>query len=208
MGRDRLRAVLGAAALVMCLAACYSASGRTPAAGWADGPVQWLLLPEEQRQFRRQRNAREAVLFIELFWRRRDPDPTDPGNETLELFHERVQAADRLYAEEDQRGSLTDRGGALILLGPPPILRYGQEALDRSLPASANFDLPPAAVSVTTERWEYPMDSLSQSMLELLEEGERQQPVVLVFQERGRSTRLVEGRRFLDIAAQASVRGR
>ncbi len=58
---------------------------------------------------------------------RRDPDLEKPGNECAKTFYQRVEAADRLYSEGGTRGSLTERGRALILLGPPPVLRYSQK---------------------------------------------------------------------------------
>ena len=110
--------------------ACRSTPVRTASpsgVGLDEGPTRWLMLPDEQRKFRRLQTTREAVDFIETFWRRRDPDPNVPGNEFSKTFYERVEAADRLYTEGATRGSLTDRGRALVLLGPPPILRYGQK---------------------------------------------------------------------------------
>ena len=96
-------------------------------AGLDEGPTRWLMLPDEARQYRRLQTTREVVDFVEAFWRRRDPDPDKPGNEFAKTFYERVEAADRLYSEGGTRGSLTDRGRALVLLGPPPVLRYGQK---------------------------------------------------------------------------------
>ena len=93
---------------------------------WAEGPARWLILPDEERRLEQVRNHAEAVAFVDAFWRRRDPDGPRPGNPFEQEFHRRVEAADRLYGEGPLRGSLTDRGRALVLLGSPPLLSYGQ----------------------------------------------------------------------------------
>lgn len=98
---------------------------------WSKGPVRWLLLPAEMQRLREVSSAGEAVGFTERFWARRDPDPATPGNPFRENFSRLVEAADLLYAENGVRGSLTDRGRALILLGAPTGLRVSnREALE------------------------------------------------------------------------------
>src|SRR6185503_21246143 len=97
------------------LSATYSA--------WPKGPVHWLLLPEESQAYARLGSDREAEAFIVQFWRRRDPDPDTPQNPFADRFSERVLMADQVYAERNRRGAMTERGAALILLGPPTYLR-------------------------------------------------------------------------------------
>jgi len=190
---------------VLVQIACGTGGPSSPGATWGDGPVRWLMLPEEQRQFRRLHGSRETVLFIELFWRRRDPTPLDPGNPFLEVFHERVQAADRLYGEEETRGSLTDRGGALILFGPPPILRHRQRSVVALLPNADPRNLleAEAETSIAVEEWEYPPEALPSILLEMLDEEARVQGILLTFAEGPRRTRLVEGEEYLGLAARA-----
>lgn len=206
--RGRSRCLLGPLAAGLYLLAqvgCGSAGRPSPAAGWAEGPVRWLILPEEERQFRRLRTGREAALFIELFWRRRDPTPLDPGNPFLEVFHDRVQAADRLYGESEARGSLTDRGRALILLGPPPILRHQRRSVVTLMPDSDLRSLLEAEAETSTvvEEWEYPPDQLPAGLLELLDEATRQRGIVLTFVEGTRRSRLAEGSEVLQLVARA-----
>ena len=65
----RLRAAV--LPLLSCLALACQSTGRTStAAGLADGPTRWLMLPEELRQVQRMRTNREAVDWLETFWRR------------------------------------------------------------------------------------------------------------------------------------------
>jgi GWxTD domain-containing protein len=165
------------------------------------------MLPDEQRQFRRLRTTREAVDFIEAFWKRRDPDPHTPGNEFSKTFYERVEAADRLYSEGAARGSLTDRGRALVLLGPPPVLRYSQKKVPAWDPGSKPGS-PPAVQTHTLslESWVYPVEELPPSLQKLIEEEEPRPEIVLVFAVDPRRTYLIEGEKFLEMAARAAVR--
>ncbi len=188
--------------------ACRSTPVRVASPGGLgldEGPTRWLMLPDEQRKFRRIETTREAVDFIEAFWRRRDPDPNVPGNEFSKIFYERVEAADRLYAEGGTRGSLTDRGRALILLGPPPILRYSQKRVPAWDPGKPGA---PSAVQTRTlslESWVYPVPDLEPVLRRYVEEEEPGPEIVLVFTVDPRHTYLLEGEKFLEMAMRAAV---
>jgi GWxTD domain-containing protein len=204
--RRRLAAVL--AMLSWFGLGCRSAPPRGPAsgAGLDEGPTRWLMLPEEMRQYRRLRTSREVVDFVEAFWRRRDPDPDTPGNEFAKTFYERVEAADHLYGEGGVRGCLTDRGRALLLLGPPPMLRYGQKkvpAWDPGHPGS------PSAVQTHTlplESWTYPVEELPPALQRLIREEDSSPEISLVFVADPQRAKIIEGEEYLEMAARASVR--
>jgi GWxTD domain-containing protein len=186
---------------------CRSAAPRAPMGGGLDeGPTRWLMLPDEVRQYHRLRTSREVVDFVEAFWRRRDPDPDVPGNEFAKTFYERVEAADHLYGEGGVRGCLTDRGRALLLLGPPPTLRYGQKkvpAWDPGHPGS------PSAVQTHTlplESWIYPVEELPPALQRLVREEEESIPEIsLVFVADPQHAKIIEGEEFLEMAAKAAV---
>jgi len=186
---------------------CQSAPPRRPGsgAGLDEGPTRWLMLPDEARQYRRLQNTREVVNFVEAFWRRRDPDPDQPGNEFAKVFYERVEAADNLYSEGGTRGSLTDRGRALVLLGPPPVLRYGQKKVPSWDPGRVGG--PPAVQTRTLpmETWVYPVAELSPALQQILQQDDPVSEVVLVFTAEGQRTDLIDGVRFLEMAARAAV---
>jgi len=177
------------------------------AASLADGPTRWLMLPEEIRQAERLDSTREAVDFVEDFWRRRDPDPDQPGNAFAKTFYERVEAADRLYADGSQRGSMTDRGRALILLGPPPVLRYSQRrvpAWDTGKPGNR-----PAVRSrnLVLEIWVYPVQELAPPLAQrIAEEEPGNEEISLSFAVEPRRTYLVEGHRYLEYAVKTAAR--
>lgn len=205
-GRSAVLALLLALGLAW---GCRSGTRTAPAgvAGLVEGPTRWLMLPEEEREVRRLQTTREVIDFTDAFWRRRDPDPLTPDNELSKIFYERVEAADRLYSEEGQRGSLTDRGRALVLLGPPPVLRYSQKrvpALEPTLPGQV---LAPAqSRTMSLETWVYTVADLPPRFLELLGEDPPPAEIVLTFSVGTRETSLDDGEKYLALAARASVR--
>ena len=90
-----------------------------PGEAWAEGPVKALLTPEERRQWTGLSDAVARSEFVTKFWGARDPKPETPENEFREEFEKRVAFADKYFAQDETRGSLTDRGTVFILLGPP-----------------------------------------------------------------------------------------
>src|SRR5437763_1434622 len=86
---------------------------------WAKGPVQFLMTPEEQAQWKTLKNDTEASAFVDLFWARRDPTPGTPANEYKVRFDSSVKYADEHFTAGRTRGSMSDRGKVLILFGPP-----------------------------------------------------------------------------------------
>jgi len=164
------------------------------------------MLPDELHQYRRIHSTRETVDFNEAFWRRRNPDPTTHSNEFLKTFYERVDAADRLYTEDGVRGSLTDRGRALILLGPPPVLRYGQKKVPVWEPGHPGSPANVHAHDLVLESWVYPVAELPPALAERIQADESRPDIVLVFAEEARHSHLIEGEKYLELAARAAVR--
>ncbi len=200
---------------LVCCALLGGCSGQPPpaataAAELASGPLRWLMLPEETRQVHELRTGRDAAEFLDTFWRRRDPNPGSGVNECARRFRERALAADRLYGEEGRRGSLTDRGRALVLLGPPPLLRYGQRRIPSWDPGRSGAQPAVHSRLVAVETWVYPAADLSPRLAALLAAEPAADPeagAVLVFlDESPRHTRLLEGERVLELAARALVR--
>lgn len=190
-------------------AACGPSTVRATssgAAGLADGPTRWLMLADEIKQSQRLRTTREAVDFVERFWQRRDPDP-EPGNPFAKTFYERVEAADRLYTEGGERGSMTDRGRALILLGPPPVLRYTQKKVPSWDPGKPGNRPIVNSRNLVLEVWVYPLPDLPPQLAQRIAEDEPETAEVsLSFTEESRRTYLIEGHRYLEQAVRAAVR--
>lgn len=196
-------------AVWILLASCHGAGGPSVAGGarlWFEGPVRWLLTPEETREFRGLATNRETLQFIEEFWHRRDPTPGDPENPFRSAFLERAEAADRLYAEDGRRGGLTDRGRVLILFGSPSILRYRQRAVPALQPDRPRGRTESATRRITQEEWAYLPADLPPGLSELLSEEEREREIAFVFAVEVRHAYLLEGERYCELAAQAALR--
>jgi GWxTD domain-containing protein len=114
---------------------------------WADGPVRWILTPEEKSAWSALTDANARVAFVEQFWVKRATLPGADGRTYQQEFERRVAFADAYLAEEEeQRGSVTDRGMVLILMGPPTYagrrpLRTGDDKSDEAgLSTEGSFD--------------------------------------------------------------------
>ena len=88
-------------------------------AGWADGPLGFLLTKKERKEWKKITTDAEAKRFIDLFWARRDPNLGTPYNEFKARTEALIRYADEHFGTEKQRGSMTDRGKVLILMGMP-----------------------------------------------------------------------------------------
>lgn len=86
---------------------------------WAEGPVRFLMTPEEKHSFERLSGPVSRSEFVTTFWKARDPKPETTENEFRDEFEKRVKFADSRFTQGETRGSLTDRGMVFILLGPP-----------------------------------------------------------------------------------------
>ena len=86
---------------------------------WARGPVQFIMTPQEQQQWNQVKTDAEAKAFEDLFWARRDPSAGTQTNEYRDAFEMAVKYADEHFAEGRRKGSLTERGRLLVLIGPP-----------------------------------------------------------------------------------------
>ena len=186
-----------------------SAATGNELATWAAGPVQWLLLPEERKELKHVEKASDTIAFIELFWQRRDDDRDDSVNAYRDEFMHRVEAADILYSDEGIRGGLTDRGRALILMGPPSHVTVSQEPVMAWDPASDSGDRVTMR-DVNVEIWGYRMEELPTGMLQIWmakkkKAAEDTLTLTLMFRNVGRRTSLVEGEPLLEAAARAAV---
>jgi GWxTD domain-containing protein len=87
---------------------------------WAQGPVRWLLTSKESHEWAQLTTGGEREIFVEKFWAARNPTPGSSDNIFRTSFERRAAFADAYFREdEEQRGSLTDRGMVFVLLGPP-----------------------------------------------------------------------------------------
>lgn len=97
---------------------------------WVESPVRFLLTDDDKRAYRGLSDAEGRRTFVDQFWRRLNPNPNSVDNEVQIEFYRRVQYADANFSTEQTKGSLTDRGMVLLVLGPPTYA--GRTGLKRS----------------------------------------------------------------------------
>ena len=117
-------AVLLAAGLVPAVlgAGQKAAAPKLPPAAkaWLEDEVVDIIAPMEREVFLKLQTDRERDLFIEAFWKQRDPNPDTPENEAKTEHYRRLAYADRYYGRDAPRpGRKTDRGRIYIILGEP-----------------------------------------------------------------------------------------
>jgi len=138
------------------LALAYAAFPKTDRSGslgenWAEGPVRFLMTPEEKRAFSRLLDSVARSEYVTAFWKARDPKPETNENEFRDELEKRAAFADARFAQGETKGSQTDRGMVFILLGPPTYvgrkpLTSGEDATD----ASALFQYRPSDVKAAS----------------------------------------------------------
>lgn len=177
-------------------------------AEWPAGPVRWLLQEGELRAYRELETREAAMDFIREFWRRRDPTQGDGVNAFADAFSQKVKMADTLFTDEASRGALTDRGGALILLGSPTSIRV----LRRKTPSLRDSagrgsgrpaEPPNPALGVEIERWRYPRETV----LEVLGGDGVPEEIEIEFVRRERRVHFASGRVWVERASRAALTG-
>jgi GWxTD domain-containing protein len=86
---------------------------------WAEGAVSALLTDAERKSYPGLPDDDARRSFVARFWTDLDLTPETADNEFQVEFYRRVQYADANFSTEATRGSLTDRGRVLLILGPP-----------------------------------------------------------------------------------------
>ena len=87
---------------------------------WLEDEVNLIISPRERSVFLELRTERERDMFIEAFWKHRDPEPRTPRNEFREEHYARLTYADEVFGRGTPRpGRKTDQGRVYIVLGPP-----------------------------------------------------------------------------------------
>ncbi|HET7290833.1 MAG TPA: GWxTD domain-containing protein [Vicinamibacteria bacterium] len=85
---------------------------------WADS-VAPLMLQDEEKRYKDLKDKADRAEFQKIFWARRDPNLDTPENEYEPDFRQAAAEADRRFKVRGKKGSQTDCGRALILLGEP-----------------------------------------------------------------------------------------
>lgn len=123
--RDTGLVIIITFALAVALTPLAEAQLSDEYAGWADGPAGFLLTKKEKKQWSKITTDAEAERFIELFWARRNPDPTSSFNRFKAEFDSKVRYAEENFSYPGRNGALTDRAKVLILMGKPEMVQMG-----------------------------------------------------------------------------------
>jgi len=87
---------------------------------WLNEEVVYIITPHERDVFLQLQADRERDIFVEAFWKHRDPEPRTPRNEFEEEHYRRLGHANKFYGRSTPLpGWRTDRGRIYIVLGPP-----------------------------------------------------------------------------------------
>ena len=87
---------------------------------WIEEEVVYIITPKEKEVFLRLENDRERELFIEAFWKQRDPNPNTPENEFKKEHFRRISYANQwLGRDTPGAGWRTPMGRIYIILGEP-----------------------------------------------------------------------------------------
>jgi GWxTD domain-containing protein len=87
---------------------------------WLDEEVVYIITPHEKDVFLKLQTDRERDIFVEAFWKHRDPLPATPRNEYEEEHYRRLNYANATFGRATPLpGWKTDRGRIHILLGAP-----------------------------------------------------------------------------------------
>jgi GWxTD domain-containing protein len=85
---------------------------------WLNGPVSYIITPEERSAFLHLETNEERENFIENFWERRNPDPGSADNTYKEDYYERIAYVNEHYSSGIP-GWKTDRGRIYLMWGKP-----------------------------------------------------------------------------------------
>ncbi len=85
---------------------------------WIDKDVAYIITEGEKAAFKKLKTNEEREQFIEIFWRRRDPDPDTDENEYREEYYERIAYANEHFTSGIP-GWKSDRGRVYIMYGKP-----------------------------------------------------------------------------------------
>jgi len=115
---------------------------------WLDEEVVYIITPKERDVFLKLQTDKEREIFIDAFWKQRDPMPGTPANEFREEHYRRIQYANKIYGRSAPLpGWRTDRGRIYIILGEPRnIEQYSN--VQNVFPAEIWFYQPDAATGL------------------------------------------------------------
>lgn len=93
---------------------------------WLEEDVVYIIAPLEKEVFSQLQTDRERDLFIQAFWRQRDPTPGSDDNEFRTEHYKRINYVNHFFGRgQPKPGWRTDRGRVYIIIGEPnDIVRF------------------------------------------------------------------------------------
>jgi GWxTD domain-containing protein len=110
--------VLGVALLLSC-ASRQAEKSLDPESQEFLSKSRYIISKDERRIFLSLADEAERKVFMENFWKKRDPDPETEKNEFKIEYYKRMNEANLLFKEGTTPGWLCERGRLYITLGPP-----------------------------------------------------------------------------------------
>jgi GWxTD domain-containing protein len=140
MNRSVRRGTLAAVLLALIMSQAFSFPAQASSAPgapagaeykkWLEEEVAYIITQREREVFLGLKTDREREIFIEAFWKQRDPDPKTPRNEFREEHYRRLAYSDEMFGRDTPRpGRKTDRGRVYIILGPPATIEYFEDIM-------------------------------------------------------------------------------
>jgi GWxTD domain-containing protein len=98
---------------------------------WLEEEVVYIITPKEKDVFQKLETDRERDIFIEAFWKQRDPSQGTPRNEFKEEHYRRLSYANEHFGRGTPRpGWRTDMGRVYIVLGSPNNIEYFENVMN------------------------------------------------------------------------------
>ncbi|MGA2532236.1 MAG: GWxTD domain-containing protein [Candidatus Aminicenantales bacterium] len=94
--------------------------------------VAYIIQPVERDVFMKLVNNRDRDIFIETFWKQRDPTPGTPENEYKNEIIQRFQYVNRQFGRghsTTREGWRTDMGRIYMILGPPQSIEHFEASI-------------------------------------------------------------------------------
>lgn len=87
---------------------------------WLEEDAAYIITPKEKEVFLQLETDKERDLFIDAFWKHRNPTPGTPENEYKQEHYKRIEHANHKFGVGSPKpGWKTDRGKIYIILGEP-----------------------------------------------------------------------------------------
>ncbi len=98
---------------------------------WMEEEVGYIITTREKDVFLQLETDREREIFIEAFWKQRDPTSGTPRNEFKEEHYRRLGYANQFFGRGTPiPGWRTDQGRVYIVLGPPKTIEYYENVMN------------------------------------------------------------------------------